>query len=96
MGNISKQRILKRRIANGQKTLKELFNILSHQGNVRFHLTPVSMAKIKTTNYSLNWEECGVRAHFFIAGGSVNLYNCFENHYGGFSENWDSLYLKTH
>ena len=27
------QRILNRRISNGQKTLKEIFNILSHQGN---------------------------------------------------------------
>ena len=40
-------------MSNGQKTLKEMFNILSHQGNTnqndsRYHLTPVRMVKIKT------------------------------------------------
>ena len=29
-----------------------------------------------------------------IAGGSTNLYNCFGNQYGGFSENLESIYLK--
>ena len=33
MGYISKQRILNRRISNDQKTLKEMLNILSQQGN---------------------------------------------------------------
>jgi hypothetical protein len=28
-----KQRILNRGISNGQETLKQMFNILSHQGN---------------------------------------------------------------
>lgn len=32
MGKISKQRILKRRISNGQDILKELYNILIYQG----------------------------------------------------------------
>ena len=31
----------------------------------------------QTTNYSLCWIGYGVRVHFFIADGSVNLYNCF-------------------
>jgi len=30
-----------------------------------------------------------------IAGGSANLHNHLENQYGSFSENWESLYLKT-
>ena len=29
----AKQKILKREISNGQEALKEMFNILSHQGN---------------------------------------------------------------
>jgi len=39
---------------------KEMFNILSHQGNaikttLRFHLTPVRMAKIKNSGDSKCW-----------------------------------------
>ena len=53
MGYRSKQRILNRRISNGQKTPKEMFNIFSHQGNINqtnseIHLIPVRMSKIKT------------------------------------------------
>ena len=33
MGYRAKQRILSIKISNGQKTLKELFSLLSHQGN---------------------------------------------------------------
>ena len=33
MGYISKQRILNMGISNGHKALKEMFNILSYQGN---------------------------------------------------------------
>ena len=33
MGYRTKQRVLNKRISNGQKTLKEMFNTLSHQGN---------------------------------------------------------------
>lgn len=33
MGYISKERILKKGITNGQETLKEMHNFLSHQGN---------------------------------------------------------------
>ena len=33
MGYSAKQRILNRGILNGQEALKEMFNILSHQGN---------------------------------------------------------------
>ena len=30
----AKQKILKREISNGQEALKEMFKVLSHQGNV--------------------------------------------------------------
>jgi hypothetical protein len=33
--------------------------------------------------------------HFFIAGGSANLYNPIGNQFGSLSENWNYLYLKT-
>ena len=33
MGYRAKQRILNRGISNGQEALKEMFSILSHQGN---------------------------------------------------------------
>jgi hypothetical protein len=33
MGYRSKERILNRGISNGQGSLKEMFNILNHQGN---------------------------------------------------------------
>ena len=33
MGYRAKQRILSRGISNGHKALKEMFSILSHQGN---------------------------------------------------------------
>jgi hypothetical protein len=33
MGYRAKQRIYNRKNSNGQKSLKEMFNILSHQGN---------------------------------------------------------------
>lgn len=34
--------------------------------------------------------------HSFIAGGSANLYNHYEDQYGGPSEKWKSIYLKTY
>ena len=57
MGYRSKQRILSIKFSNGQKILKELFSLLSHQGNanqnaLRFHLIPIRMAKIKNTDDS--------------------------------------------
>ena len=49
-------RFLNRGIANGEEP-KEMFNILSHQGKqiqmtLRFHFTPVGMAKIQYTGGS--------------------------------------------
>ena len=32
--------------------------------------------------------------HSSIASVSANLYSLFRNQYGGFSENWESIYLK--
>jgi hypothetical protein len=47
-----------------EKHLKiKMFNILNHQGNatLRFHLTPVRMAKIKNSGGSRCWIGCGER-----------------------------------
>jgi hypothetical protein len=43
-----------------EKHLKKIFNIVNHQGNaikttLRFHLTPVRMAKIKNSGDSRCW-----------------------------------------
>jgi hypothetical protein len=43
-----------------------MFNILNHQGNanqktLRFHLTPIRMAKIKNSGGSRSWQGCGER-----------------------------------
>ena len=65
MGYRTKQRILNRKISNGQKILKKMFSILSHQGNakttLRYHHTPIRMTKIKNTNDSLFWGGFGVK-----------------------------------
>ena len=50
MGYSSKQRFLNRRISNGQKIFKEMFDIISHLGNV--NLTPVRMTKKKLIAYA--------------------------------------------
>jgi hypothetical protein len=64
MGYRAKQRILNEGISNGQEAHKEMFNILSHQGNankmaLRFHLTAVRMAKIKNSGDIRCWQGCG-------------------------------------
>ena len=38
---------------------------------LRYHLTPVRMAKIKNTNDSLCWKGGGVREHSSISGGNA-------------------------
>ena len=100
MGYRPKQRILSRRSSIGQKYLRNFLTSLvigeiQIKTTLRYHLTLVRMAKVKNTEHSLCWRGCEVRGTFLHTGGSVNLYSCFENQYGSFSENWDSIYLKT-
>ena len=40
-------------------------------------------------------EDVELWEHSSIAGGNANLYKHFRNQYGGFSENWESTYVKT-
>ena len=66
MGSRTKQRILNRRISNGQKPLKKCSNSLhikemQIKTMLRYHFTPVRMTKIKNIIDSFYWRGCGVR-----------------------------------
>jgi hypothetical protein len=69
-----------------------MYNILNHQGNanqttLRFHLTPVRMAKIKNSGDSTFWQGCE-EEHSSIASGIASWCNHSGNQSGGSSENW--------
>jgi hypothetical protein len=73
--------------------LKEMFNILSHQGNeikttLRFDLSLVKMAKIKNSWTPDVGEDVEKEEHSFIAGGIASWYNHSGNQFCGSSENW--------
>jgi hypothetical protein len=55
---------------------------------LRFHLTPVRMAKIKNSGDSRCWRGCGERGTLSIVGGIAGLYNHSGNQSGSSSENW--------
>jgi hypothetical protein len=56
--------------------------------NLRFHHTPIIMAKIKNSGARPCWRGCEKEEHSSIAGGIASLYNHSENQSGSFSENW--------
>jgi hypothetical protein len=57
---------------------------------LRFHLTPISIAKIRNSSDSTCWQGYMEKGkHSSIAVGIANLYNHFGNWFGDFSENWD-------
>ena len=60
-----------------------------------YHLTPVRMTKIKIIKTAYVEEDVELGEHSSTAGGSGNLNSHFGNQYGGFSEDWESVYLKT-
>jgi hypothetical protein len=78
---------------NGREAPKEIFNILSIREmqiktTLRFHFTPVRMAKIKTqvrADAAKNGEK---EEHSSIAGRTACWYNHSGNQSGGSSENW--------
>jgi hypothetical protein len=39
---------------------------------LKFHLTPIRMAKIKTAGNNMCWRECEKEEHSSIAGGIAN------------------------
>ena len=55
---------------------------------LRFHLTPVRMAKIKIQVTADAGEDVEKEEHSSIVGGIAGLYNHSGNQSGGFSENW--------
>jgi hypothetical protein len=59
---------------------------MSIKTTLRFHFTPVRMAKIKTQVTADAGEDMEKEEHFSIAGGIASWYNHSEHHSGGFSE----------
>ena len=55
---------------------------------LKFHLTPVRMAKVKTQETAGVGEDVKKEEHSSTAGGAVRWYNHFGNQSGGSSENW--------
>ena len=55
---------------------------------LRFHLTPVRMAKIKIQVTADAGEDVEKEEHSSIAGGIASLYNHSGNQSGSSSENW--------
>jgi hypothetical protein len=55
---------------------------------LRFHLTPVRMAKLKNSGDSRCWRGCGERATVIHCWWDASWYNHSGNQSGGSSENW--------
>jgi len=55
---------------------------------LRFHLTPVRMAKIKNSGDSKCLRDAEKEEHSSIVGGIAEWYNHSGNQSGGSSENW--------
>jgi len=62
---------------------------------LRFHLTPVRMAKSKAQVTADAGEDVEKEEHFSIVGVIVNWYNHSGNQSGSSSENWTLNYLRT-
>jgi hypothetical protein len=54
---------------------------------LKFHLIPVRIATIKTTNENKCWWECGGKGTLYTVGGNVNQYSHYGKQYGGSSKN---------
>ena len=55
---------------------------------LRFHITPVRMANIKTQVTADAGEDVEKEEHSSIAGGIASWYNHSGNQFGGYSESW--------
>jgi hypothetical protein len=56
---------------------------------LRFHLTPIRMARVKKIQVTADaGEDVEKEEHFSIAGGIASWYNHSGNQSGGSSENW--------
>jgi len=56
---------------------------------LRFHTTPIRMAKIKTSGDNTCCLDVEKNEHSSIAGGIANWHNYSGNHSKGSSENWN-------
>jgi hypothetical protein len=72
-----------------------MFNMLNHQGNanqikitLRFHLTPVRMAKIKNSVTAEAGMDVEKEEHSSIVGGMASLYNHSGSQCASSSEYW--------
>jgi len=91
MGYRAKQNILNSGILNGQKAPKEMFNILSNQGNVNQNKPEIPhhtrMGKIKTQVTADAGKDAMKEEHSSTVCGNPNWYNNSGNQYGCSSEN---------
>jgi hypothetical protein len=55
---------------------------------LRFYLTPIGMAKIKSLGDSRCWQGCVKEELSSIVAGIANWYNHFGSQSGGSSQNW--------
>jgi hypothetical protein len=62
---------------------------------LRFHLTPVRLAKIKTQVTADAGQDVEKEEHSSIAGGFSSRYNHSGNQSDSSSENWTLYYLRT-
>ena len=56
---------------------------------LRFHLTPIRMAKIKNSKNNTCWQGWGAREILLHCWGRTNLYNHSGSQLGSCSENWE-------
>ena len=93
MGHRAKQRIHKRRLSKGQKALKEMFKILSHQGNANqdhMEIPPHTNqnGQYKNLSDSRCWQGCGERGILLHCWWDYKLVHS-GNQSGSSSENWN-------
>ena len=74
-----------------EKHLKEcssslIIREMKIKATLRFHLTPVRMAKVKSSGTADAGEDVEKEAHSFIVGGIPSLYNHSGNQSGSSSE----------
>ena len=65
-----------------------VFREMQIKTTLRFYLTPLRMAKIKTQEIAGSGKDVEKDEHFSTAGGIASWYNHPGNQFGGSLENW--------